>query len=221
MKDKIKESYKTSIKIYNDMMTQGSFWSKLYIKLFWQGVDDNQVAKKVLEYIPDIFHGELLDVPIGTAIFTYKKYKQLNNAKIIGLDYSEDMLKQARQILNDNQISNVELLQGDVGNIPFENEQFDYVLSMNGFHVFPDKDKAFSEIDRILKPTGKLIACFYIKGKSKKTDWLANNILSKKGWFTQPFDSEEDIRKRLKNYHYKILDFEVRGSIVIFCAQKQ
>ena len=58
LKDKIKESYKSSSKIYNDVMTQGSFWSKLYIKLFWQGVDDNEVAEKVLEYIPNNFNGK-------------------------------------------------------------------------------------------------------------------------------------------------------------------
>ena len=220
MKDKIKDSYKASSNIYNDVMTQGSFWSKLYIKLFWQGVDDNKVAEKVLEYIPNVFDGKLLDVPVGTAIFTYKKYKELKNAKIIGLDYSEDMLNQAKEVLSSNDITNVELVQGDVGDIPYEDNSFDYVLTMNGFHVFPDKDKAFKEMSRVLKQNGKLIACFYIRGKSKKTDWLANNILAKKGWFTKPFDSEEDIRNRLKNYNYKVLDFEVRGSIVIFCAEK-
>ena len=72
----------------------------------------------------------------------------------------------------------------------------------------------------MIKQNGKLIACFYIRGKSKKTDWLANNILAKKGWFTKPFDSEEDIRNRLKNGGFRIIDFEVRGSIVIFCAEK-
>ena len=220
LKDKIKESYKSSSKIYNDVMTHGSFWSKLYIKLFWQGVDDNEVAEKVLKYIPNSFNGKILDVPVGTAIFTYKKYKELKEAKIIGIDYSEDMLKQAKELLANNDITNVELVHGDVGDIPYEDNSFDYVLTMNGFHVFPDKDKAFKEMSRVLKQNGKLIACFYIKGKSKKTDWLANNILAKKGWFTKPFDGEKDIRNRLSEYGYKIIDFEVRGSIVIFCAEK-
>ena len=37
---------------------------------------------------------------------------------------------------------------------------------------------------RVLKNGGTFIACFYIKEKSKITDWLVKNILSKKGWFT-------------------------------------
>ena len=51
-----------------------------------------------------------------------------------------------------------------------ENDSFkllDTVVSMNGFHAFPDKQKAFHEIWRVLKPGGDFIACFYIRGKSK------------------------------------------------------
>ena len=52
--------------------------------------------------------------------------------------------------------------QGDVGNLQMENESVDTVVSMNGFHAFPDKHKAFHEIWRVLKPGGDFIACFYI-----------------------------------------------------------
>lgn len=69
-----------------------------------------------------------------------------------------------------------------MGELPLEVNSCDIVLSMNGFHAFPDKNQAFQEIWRVVKPGGKFIACFYIKGKSKITDWLVKNILSKEGW---------------------------------------
>ena len=71
-----------------------------------------------------------------------------------------------------------------------ENDSFkllDTVVSMNGFHAFLDKQKAFHEIWRVLKPGGDFIACFYIRGKSKRTDWLVKNILAKKGIMDFPF----------------------------------
>ena len=40
------------------------------------------------------------------------------------------------------------------------------------------KQKAFHEIWRVLKPSGDFIACFYIRGKSHRTDWLVKNILA-------------------------------------------
>ena len=31
----------------------------------WSGTDDNEIVRKVLEYISDDFNGRLLDVPVG------------------------------------------------------------------------------------------------------------------------------------------------------------
>ena len=84
--DKIKKSYKNSKNIYDRVLTQGSFWSRLYIRLFWGGVDDNKIAGDVLSRIPDDFSGRLLDVPVGTAVFTQDKYKKLKNADIVCLN---------------------------------------------------------------------------------------------------------------------------------------
>ena len=74
MADKIKKSYKFSKSFYDDAITQGKWWSKLYFKLLWGGVDDNEIARQVLNWIPDDFSGKLLDIPVGTAVFTAKKY---------------------------------------------------------------------------------------------------------------------------------------------------
>lgn len=212
MADKIQNAYKDSKDIYDDVLTQGSFFSRLYIKFFWSGTDDNEIARKVLAYIPDDFSGKILDVPVGTAVFTEAKWKSLDDADITCLDYSEDMLEQARKRISE---SHIHFLQGDVGNLPMENECFDIVLSMNGFHAFPDKTKAFAETGRVLRKGGKFIACFYIRAKSKRTDWLVKNILAKKGWFTPPFQTEEELKKILNNY-YSAVDVHVDGSMVYF-----
>ena len=220
MNDKIKDSYKASKNIYDDILTRKNIFAKLYMKLFWQNVDDNKIAAELLKYIPDSFRGKLLDVPVGTGVFTYEKYKRLKNADITCLDYSEDMLVQARTRFLASDIGNVTLVQGDVGALPFEDREFDVVLSMNGFHAFPDKDRAFSEMTRVLKKGGRLVACFYIRGRSKITDALVKNILAKKGWFTPPFDTSGELMKRLEQA-YKVTNWHIRGSIVYFRAVKK
>lgn len=90
---------------------------------------------------------------------------------------------------------------------------------MNGFHAFPDKENAFEETWRVLKSGGLFIACFYIKGKSKTTDWLVKNILSKKGWFTPPFQSEEELKAILEG-KYQEVEVHVDGSMVYFKCKK-
>lgn len=217
MADKIQNAYEASKGIYDDVLTQGNFFSRMYIKLFWSGTDDNTIAQNVLSYIPGDFSGDLLDVPVGTAVFTERKWTSLKNARITCLDYSTDMLEQAEKRLSGQ--AHIQCIQGDVGALPMENEVFDIVVSMNGFHAFPDKPKAFRETWRVLKPGGKFIACFYIKGKAGITDWLVKNILSKKGWFTPPFQTVEELRAILQKL-YKEIDLHVDGSMVYFCCTK-
>ena len=218
MADKIQNAYESSKHIYDDVLTQGSILSKLYIKFFWSGTDDNEIARELLSYIPDDYSGNILDVPVGTAVFTAKKWAALTSAKITCLDYSKDMIEQAENRLG--QYKNISFVQGDVGKLPTENETFDMVLSMNGFHIFPDKDKAFQETWCVLKKDGTFIACFYIKEKSRVTDWLVKNILSKKGWFTPPFHTENELKIILEKF-YKNIDMHVDGSIVYFkCFNK-
>ena len=143
MSDKIKEAYQSSKNIYDDVLTQGNFFSRLYIKVFWSGTDDNEIAQKVLSYIPNDFKGKILDVPVGTAVFTERKWKLLSEAQIICLDYSEDMIAQARRRLQDR--VNISCVQGDVGNLAMDDNSFDIVLSMNGFHAFPDKKLEYTQ----------------------------------------------------------------------------
>lgn len=217
MADKIQDAYESSKNIYDGVLTQGNFFSRMYIKLFWSGTDDNKIARKVLSYIPDDFSGKLLDVPVGTAVFTQRKWSTLKNAHITCLDYSTDMLEQAKRRLDGQ--AHINFIQGDVGNLQMDDESFDIVLSMNGFHAFPDKQKAFRETCRVLKSGGDFIACFYIKGKSKKTDWLVKNILAKKGWFTPPFQTEEELKNTLQKM-YKEVELHVDGSMAYFHCVK-
>ena len=217
MADKIQDAYESSKNIYDGVLTQGNFFSRMYIKLFWSGTDDNEIARKVLSYIPDDFSGKLLDVPVGTAVFTQRKWSTLKNAHITCLDYSTDMLEQAKRRLDGQ--AHINFIQGDVGNLQMDDESFDIVLSMNGLHAFPDKQKAFSETFRVLKSGGDFIACFYIRGKSKKTDWLVKNILAKKGWFTPPFQTEEELKNTLQKM-YKEVELHVDGSMAYFHCVK-
>lgn len=220
MNDKITQSYNKSKDIYDDIITHSKWWSKLYIKLFWSGVDDNEIARELMKEIPDDFSGKLLDIPVGTAVFTYRKYKTLKDADITCVDYSEDMLERTRVRFRENEILHASVMQGDVGNLPFADETFDIVLSMNGFHVFPEKEKAFEETYRVLKAGGSLIACFYVEGESKISDTLAKKVLAKKGWFTPPFDTYKSLRKRLEE-HYTLKKYKLKGSVVSFCAVKK
>ena len=187
--------------------------------MFWGGVDDTEIANRILKMIPDNFNGKILDVPVGTAVFTLSKYKMLNSADITCLDYSDDMLSLASKRFEDMGLSNITCMQGDVGNLEFEDNTFDILLSMNGFHAFPDKGKAFSETTRVLKHGGIFCGCFYIKGENKISDFVVRSFLSKKGWFTPPFQTFEELENVLHGLYSKVELFNEQSIAYFKCIK--
>ena len=130
---------------------------------FADGSFDKVVAGNVIH---------LLEVPVGTGVLTMPVYRDLPDADITCLDYSENMMASAQEKAKVLGLSNIKFLQGDVGALPFEDESFDIVLSLNGFHAFPDKEAAYRETCRVLKPGGTFCGCFYVQGGHKRTDWF-------------------------------------------------
>lgn len=216
---KIQGAYKASKNIYDHTLTQEKWWARLYIRFFWGGVDDFAIARRVLDMLPRDFAGRLLDVPVGTAVFTAEAYASLPHAEIVCLDYSEDMLTQARARLAEYGATGATCIQGDVGALPFGDEDFDIVLSMNGFHAFPSKNKAFAETARVLKSGGTFCGCFYIRGQNSRTDFVVRRFLAPKGWFTPPFYTLEELRAQLAK-HYSEIDIWNDQAMVCFRCVK-
>ena len=217
-KEKIHSRYKKGAFAYDSLLSTKSVWSKLACKMVW-GFPDTAYAGKLLDWIPNDFSGRLLDVPVGTALFTASKYKRIKNAEIICLDYSEDMMQYAEERFKNDKIGNITCRQGDVGALPFEDNSFDIVLSMNGFHAFPDKEAAFREIERVVKPNGSFIGCFYIKGEVTRTDWVINRFYVPKGYFTPPFMTKNELEQKLQGVYSSVELWNI-GSIVCFRCVK-
>jgi len=76
--------------------------------------------------------------------------------KVIGIDMTEKMVEKARKNLKNLGYANVEFRLGDIEDMPVESDSTDVVISNCVLNLVPDKEKAFSEIFRILKPGGHL-----------------------------------------------------------------
>jgi arsenite methyltransferase len=74
--------------------------------------------------------------------------------KVIGIDFTPAMIEKARANVGKLGYNNVEFRQGDIENIPVTSNTADVVVSNCVLNLVPDKDKAVSEIYRILKPGG-------------------------------------------------------------------
>ncbi len=89
-----------------------------------------------------------------------------NKGKVIGIDMTEEMIEKANRNNSWLGYSNVEFRFGDIENIPLENSIADVVVSNCVLNLVPDKQKAFAEIYRILKPGGHFcVSDIVIKGE--------------------------------------------------------
>lgn len=223
-KEQIENAYALSkgmTSFYDGMMTCSTPLGKLICKVIWNmdKETNTEYITKALSALPEDFSGKMLEVPVGTGILTMPLYKDLPKADITCLDYSEDMMASAKEKAKAFGIKNVTFLQGDVGALPFDSNSFDLVLSLNGFHAFPDKEKAYREILRVLKPGGIFCGCFYIKGECRRTDWFIQHLYTPLGYFTPPFETRESLTQRLENSYTDVSVQCVEG-IGCFCCRK-
>ena len=223
-KDQIRNAYRTTggqASFYDGMMTYSTWPGKAICRVVWNMNGEKNAAylEKALSGIPEGFSGKLLEVPVGTGVLTMPVYQALPGADITCLDYSPDMMAAAQEKAKRLGIANVTFTQGDVGALPFADESFDIVLSLNGFHAFPDKEAAYRETFRVLKKGGTFCGCFYIRDECRRTDWFIRHLYQPKGFFTAPYETQSSLRERLSRM-YETAEVTAVEGIGCFCCRK-
>ena len=222
-KQTIQNAYRLtgSNSFYDGMITCSTLPGKAVCRLVWamNRAECESYLALALSGVPEQFSGSLLEVPVGTGVLTMPLYKTLPRAQITCLDYSPDMMAQAREKALRLALSNVSFRQGDVGALPFADESFDIVLSLNGFHAFPDKDAAYRETFRALKPGGTFCGCFYVAGEHNRTDWFIRHAYEPAKFFTPPYETVPSLRARLRSM-YDTVQLGNLKSIAWFICRK-
>ncbi|MCY1591399.1 demethylmenaquinone methyltransferase [Staphylococcus pettenkoferi] len=97
-----------------------------------------------------------LDVCCGTADWTIALSKAVGpTGEVTGLDFSENMLEVGKKKTKD--MTNIHLVHGDAMNLPFDDNEFDYVTIGFGLRNVPDYLATLKELHRVLKPGGKVV----------------------------------------------------------------
>ena len=139
-------------------------------------------------------------------------------ADITCLDYSSDMMRQVQEKAKRLHLK-ITFRQGDVGELPYEDDTFDIVLSLNGFHAFPDKEAAYREVFRVLKPGGTFCGCFYVRGEHKRTDWFVRHVYEKTGFFTPPYETASSLKNRLERMYVAVTLGNVKSMAWFICRK--
>lgn len=79
------------------------------------------------------------------------------SGRAIGVDMTDAMLERARAYAEKAGFKNVEFRKGEIESLPVEDGTVDVAISNCVLNLVPDKDRAFREIHRVLKPGGRLV----------------------------------------------------------------
>lgn len=94
----------------------------------------------------------VLDVATGTGMLALELAPHV--AQIDAVDFAPKMLEQLEQRRRALGLENVHVQQADGQALPFPDQSFDAAFSMFGLMFFPDRDRGFSELHRVLRPGG-------------------------------------------------------------------
>ncbi len=198
--DRISASYNKLAPRYDAYITNSTMTMKIFNRIFWGTKGDSSYMDTFLSNLPTEFDGILLDVPVGTGVFTSSLYARYPNATIIGVDSSMGMLQEAKSRFDKEGLKNIRLIRADATYLPVRDGVVDLVLFMNGLHVFPDKRQAIAEMGRVLRKQGTLAACGYVKGVSKRSDWVVRHFMRRTGCFNPPFFTLDDLAEQLVGF---------------------
>ena len=99
-----------------------------------------------------------IDLCCGTCDWTIALAKASGTGKIVGLDFSRNMLEIGRaKVEKEGLEGQIELVQGNAMSLPYEDNSFDYATIGFGLRNVPDIDVVLKEMTRVVKPGGMVV----------------------------------------------------------------
>lgn len=137
----------------------------------------------------------ILDIGCGGGI-NIKRMAEASK-KVYGIDYSTESVKLSQKV-NAKLIEKgkVEIQEGNVKNLPFKDNAFDIVTAFETVYFWPDIEKCFGEVKRVLKPGGTFLIVMELNG--------SNNLIIKfwKHFIDMETYDDTEITTFLQNNNY-------------------
>ena len=134
---------------------------------------DQRINDFMYRRIPEkIRNMEALEIATGPGLLAKRVAPAAK--RMIATDYSDGMIAQARK---GEPIPNLTFEVADAMSLPYASASFDAVIIANALHIVPDPEKVLSEIARVLRPGGILIAPNFVEHKGTLLSCVWSGIL--------------------------------------------
>ena len=147
----------------------------------------------------------ILDVGCGGGININRMAEKAK--KVYGVDYSIESVKLSREVNSEyiNQ-GKVEVLEGNVQSLPFDDESFDIVTAFETIYFWPDIEKCFGEVKRVLKPGGIFLIGMESNGSYNLVMKVSEKLIDMTVY------NDEEVSEFLKNNDYSEITVYLRDA---------
>jgi len=157
----------------------------------------------------------VLEIACGTGL-NFKLIENIIGSKgeITAVDYTEQMLKHAKKLMQRKKWKNITLIKSDAANTMLKQNYFDAAISTLGFSSIPDHKKALKNTISSLKKGKKLVI---LDGKSftfKPLNLLMPVLRWNKSWDRNK-DLIKDTRHLFKNKEIKIEEYYIGSNFIL------
>jgi demethylmenaquinone methyltransferase / 2-methoxy-6-polyprenyl-1,4-benzoquinol methylase len=167
---------KTVQRIFNSVTPQYDLLNRLL-----SGRQDVYWRRRTVRHFPENSE-RVIDIATGTGDIALEAIKQHPEINVIGLDFVPRMLQFAAvKTKKANAEKHIGLIAGDALHIPFQNNYFDAATIAFGLRNIPDIPTALGEMQRVVRPGGKvlILEMTFPKniGMRRFFNWYLNNII--------------------------------------------
>jgi SAM-dependent methyltransferase len=160
----------------------------------------------------------VLDVPAGGGV-ALRGLRPGPGLRYVAADISQAMLDRTMVVARDRGVADqVEPVLADVGRLPFDDGEFDLVVSFTGLHCFPDPHLAVVEMVRVLRPGGVLTGSAMLEDTGLR--YLPLRRLGRLAGLLGPGATSTDVRTWLPAAGLEDVTLELSGAIGYFRGRK-
>jgi arsenite methyltransferase len=117
---------------------------------------NGQIIRRTLELLDPAPSDHVLDIGFGGGSGLARLATMLTSGKAVGVDISPEMMERAqRRFAREIASGRMQVVLGDVAQLPFPVATFDRVLTVNTIYFWAEVPRALAEIRRVLKPAGR------------------------------------------------------------------
>ncbi|MBE6071862.1 MAG: class I SAM-dependent methyltransferase [Clostridium butyricum] len=190
------------------MENNKKFWSrysKLYEKFVRGSKSADAVYSEMEKNICDSININMnvLELAAGPGVMSRKIALSCKNLEVT--DFSEEMILRAKE---KDMPQNVTFSVADATDLKYSDEMFDAVIIANALHIMPYPDKALTEIKRVLKSGGILIAPTFTREKFFKS-LVVEKLMELIGFKNYSKWTSESYIEYIKSFGFKIVSQKI------------